>query len=89
MSITDGIEYDEEILKQMSTKELTYQLLLHKMLERPLRPQQLDAAKLQNEVMANVKKIATDLRENGLEQFATVVDGCLADYLTAIEGGGI
>lgn len=83
------IEYDAVKLKAMSEKELLYQLLCQKLLERPQRPHQVAAEQLRLDVAEQVKEIVDSLRAGGLEQFAIAVEKTLVKYESSYNGGGL
>jgi len=81
MSTSDDIEYDAAILKEMTTKELTYQLLCHVHLERPLRPSQVKAAAFQARVLEHCELAVAEFEKVGATPLAAQVQAMIDAYL--------
>ncbi len=90
MSTIEDIEYDTAKLREMSTKELTYQLCCREDLKQPKRPFLLDAKNLFQKVVADLQAVADGLRENEFTApFADAIDEKLAEIVKAREDAGV
>ncbi len=86
MSTSEDIEYDREVLKAMSQKDLTYQLLCWKHLERPKRQKQLEAQAFYNTICDGVQAMIDKLAEDVLTKpFADLLAGQLESFIDAKE----
>ncbi len=82
MSTSEDIEYDPDVLKAMSQKDMIYQLICRKDLDRPKRPKRLQAQQFFNEVCANLQSVIDNLNADPLTvPFAEVLEVQLAEFI--------
>lgn len=84
MWIDDAIEWDEGAIEDLTEKGLTKQLLLHELMKRKKMKHQIDAAKLQAKIVAEVQVMIDQLASNPMTQvISQIVASHLKDYVDA------
>ena len=89
MSIIEDIEYDHETIKEMTVKELTYQLLCLRHLDRPQREARLKAKEYYLEVVAQTEEYLKGLDALGVTQLHDVLHDGLANYQNQVAASGV
>ncbi len=84
----DDIEYDANKLRTMTEQQLIYQMLCRKDLERPKRPQQLEAVALQTRVITAVEAMITQMKDQQFDFFANKLTELLSEYTTGVAPDG-